>query len=194
MQLAGIKQMKKERSQRLQILQCFLDNSPYIDRPCQSTRKYHKETVEFVKTLSSFDEIVEGLYYQDVASKFYSRKCLEVDLWSLLKPCNEDLKHFESEIHSTDPEGKALFLITLRSLIDLQSARPCDLGVWIKDVSPDFNYCKETDHICWQSSEDYLLSITPDMEVFMGLSEGRISDLVKRIKKNPMFNISSLMS
>jgi hypothetical protein len=146
-----------------------------------------------MKSLNTYEDLIDGLYEQDVTSKLYSKRCLDVDLWFLLKKCGETSRYLETDAHSIDPEGRTLFVVTLRSLIDLQIARPCDKGIWIKDTSPDLKHCINSDHICWQSAEEYLLSVTSDMEKFMGVSEGRIADLVKRIKQDPMFNIPNLL-
>lgn len=76
-----------------------------------------------------------------------------------------------------------MFQVVVQALIDLQNGRPCDLGLWRRDVSPDFRECRKKEHICQTEAEMYLQSLTDEEERLIGVSFGYINDLVRQIKK-----------
>ena len=181
--------MKDERTYRLSILQCFLDNSPLVSRIENSRRRYDPSVVSLVVSWKECDQIIHDLKEQDVVSKFYSKRCLDVDLWYLTRDINLIRGIDRTNISLENIEHKLLFQIVFQSLIDLQIARPCDCKAWRQDLSPDFKSCTENEHICWNDAESYLLSVDPTMESCIGLGDGFISSTVANIKKNRIFKI-----
>ena len=186
--------MKDQRAQRLFILQCFLDKSPLVVRGEESSRKYDQSVVSLVVSWKECAQIIHDLRFQDVVSPFYSKKCLDVDLWYLARDINLLRGIDRNDISLQDAEHRILFQIIFQSLVDLQLARPCDFKTWRQDLSPDFKYCTNKEHICWNNAEEYLLSIDPVTEECIGLSEGYIKSMVSRIKKNRIFQIPFFFS
>ncbi len=184
--------MNAKRSQRLRILQCFVDNSKILRIDRSSESKYPKELIDFILTFKNADDVIKGLRSLDVVTRFYSKDCLFMDLWFLLKTYIKGLEMPEFSTLTVDPEAKALLLITVRALIDLQTARPCDVDIWRIDKSSDCEKCSHQSHICWRNAEEYLLDIDPEKESFMGLTPGTIQGLVTRIKSDKLFDITGI--
>jgi len=186
--------MKKERSCRLHLLQCFIDSSHLIWKEGECGTGYDPQTEDVVRSWNNVDDILKGLRYQEVISRNYSEKCLLVDLWYLTKSTKFSPGSDRNCSTSIDIAGRALFQITFQSLLDLKSGRPCDLGIWRKDLSPDFDNCTYSYHICWNDAEDYLLHLPTEAESYMGLSNGYLSSIVTEIKKDRIFRIPSFIS
>lgn len=181
------------RSYRLNLLQCFLDKSPVLTHTDNLSREYSKETIALVQSWNNAHDVISGLFYQDVVSTYYSKKCLDVDLWYLTRKINFTPGSFHEESSLETDEGKILFRVIVQSLTDLYIGRPCDMDCWKIDDSPDFQRCTESCHICWQDSENYLLNLDSEAEDCIGLSDGHLEHLVKTIKKDGIFLIPSLI-
>lgn len=125
-----------------------------------------------------------------LVSKYYSYRCLYSDLWYIKR---ESIGNGAKIIEGCNGSGNMLyFQVILRALIDLKSGRPCDLGIWKDDRSPDYKSCEKTEHICFVDAENFLITLGEVEEVFAGLKPGCVADLTKRIKKDPIFKIGSL--
>lgn len=185
--------MNINRDHRLNILQCFLDTSNIISGEDKCCRSYENEILTVVSSWSTTNDIIKGLRAQDAISYYYTEKCLKVDLWYLLRDVNFSPGPNRNCPSVTDPEGRLLFQITFQSLLDLHIGRPCDAGAWRIDVSPDFQNCTQNIHRCWNSAEEYLLSLSSEEEQYIGLSTGSIRGLVYEIKKDKIFSILSLI-
>lgn len=202
--------MNLQRSQRLAILQCFIDtspivacwkdmNSPNVDNEFYSrlsriSGKYDKSVVSLVASWKEPERIISDLVDEGLVTEAYSETCLSVDLWFLLRDKSVSSGFMRNLCTDISVEYKLLFQVILQSLIDLQQGRPCDYRTWRDDVSPDFRNCTQNDHICWKSAEDYLLSISSEMEECVGLNCGCIEDLVTMIKKDRIFKILSIFN
>ena len=185
--------MKKERSCRLRLLQCFIDSSPLVWKDNECGNGYDPQTRSVVESWKSSEDIIKGLRYQEVVSRYYTEKCLLVDFWYLTKSTTFSPGSNRNCPTAMDVEGRALFQIAFQSLLDLKSGRPCDLGIWRKDLSPDFDNCTYTYHICWNDAEDYLRHLPTEAESYMGLSNGYLNGLIAEIKKDRIFRIPSFV-
>lgn len=185
--------MKKERSCRLRLLQCFIDSSPLVWKEDECGNGYDPQTKSVVESWRNVDDILKGLRYQEVISKFYTEKCLLVDFWYLTKTTTFTPGANRNCPTAMDVEGRTLFQIVFQSLLDLKSGRPCDLGIWKKDFSPDFDNCTYSYHICWNDAEDYLHNLPTEAESYMGLSNGYLNGLITEIKKDRIFKIPSFI-
>jgi hypothetical protein len=185
--------MKENRAHRLNILQCFLDISPSVSRDEECLKCYDPSMKEIVCSWSCTKEVISGLRAQDAVSYYYTESCLLVDFWYLLRDTNFSPGPNRNCPSIVEPEGRLLFQVTFESLLDLHIGRPCDAGMWRKDISPDFKNCTDSIHVCWNSAEKYLLSISSEGEQYMGLSTGSLKSLVHEMKKDKIFSISSLI-
>ena len=142
--------------------------------------------------LVSWKDVPETLRYHGLATKNYNMKCLLMDVWYLKRSyCSPTVK--SSDDMDTD-HAKLGFQIILRSLLDLQTGRPCDLGLWKRDMPSDLQICSVDAHICYEDSEAYLLQVDSEMEANCGMPPGKVRDLVNRMKKDPIFMIGSVLS
>ena len=142
--------------------------------------------------LVSWKDVPRTLFTARLVSPYYSMRNLMLDVWYL--------KRGYCASYSDGVEGfsqfstRILFRIILRSLLDLSSGRPCDLGVWKMDIPADFLCCSQEYHLCYQSAEEYLISIDEEVEEQCGLSRGKIPHIVRKIKEDPIFKIGSILS
>lgn len=174
---------KQNRNHRLRILQCFLDNSPFVRRKEDCTVCYDSSVVSLVVSWKDSNDIICGLRDQDVVSHLYNINNLRMDIWYLTRDVafNPAIQKSTPSLHDT--ESKLLFQIIFKSLVDLHIGRPCDFKIWKRDLSPDFRFCVQSDHLCYYSAEEYLLGLNGEVEEFIGVSPGTISQLVHVIKR-----------
>ena len=185
--------MKEERTHRLFLLQAYLDLSSSCGISRRKSKIYDPSVETLVVSWKDCNDIVKGLRSQDVVSQYYNSSCLNVDLWYLSRDITFNPGKERSAITLSTVESRLLFQIVVQSLLDLRNGRPCDLKCWRKDISPDFETCTESHHICWNSAEQYLTTFQPEAEQYIGLSEGALKDLVCRIKKDKIFDILFLI-
>lgn len=139
----------------------------------------------------NWSEAPRVLQEHNIVSENYTMKNLHVDLWYLKREYVKSYANFE--FTNSYESSKPLFNIILRALLDLSTGRPCDLGIWKKDLSPDFSCCSEEAHLCHEDAERFLISLSSASENLCGISSGKLRDLAKRIKKDPIFSIGSFI-
>lgn len=140
----------------------------------------------------SWRDVPATLRQAGLVSSNYGMRCLLLDIWFLKrKYCSPNFKSSDDVIID---HAKISFQIVLRGLMDLQSGRPCDLKAWKKDMPSDLQYCTEDSHLCYEDAERYLATIDRETEENCGIPAGKIRDLVKRIKQDPIFQIGSVLN
>lgn len=144
---------------------------------------------DLVRGWKTMEDVVSGLHSVGVVSDIYDERHLEIDLWHLNKRVLDPLPEFRSGC--SDPASMLMFRIIVQALRDLQSGRPCDLGLWIADEPPDRKKCFPWEHCCYVHAEDYLRSLH-DIECMVNLSDEFLSNLLRKIKRDPIFNVRSL--
>lgn len=174
------------RQVRLNYVESYL--SLYNLIPNEFYSEVNPVVEKVLNNCNSIESFINTLWRKKIISIFYTKKCFEMDAWFILKERS-------SSIHN-DAEGtgvQCLFMIILQSFLDLRTGRPCDHGIWRKDISSDFRNCTKTEHVCSKNAEEYLLQIDEEAEELAGLSIGRVHDLMTQIKKDPIFRISDLL-
>jgi len=142
-------------------------------------------------TLVYWRRAPEVLHESGLVSVNYGMSNLYMDIWYLRRPyLSPDVKSMEE---AECDSGKILFHVIMRSLLDFRSGRPCDSGIWNDDMSSDFSSCTSDHHLCSGDAERFLKTLDPEVEEFCNLSRGKIRDLLKSIKKDPIFQIGSIL-
>jgi hypothetical protein len=148
------------------------------------TVTFHTDITNFVNCWNSPLDILHDLKDQDLISPFYGSPNLGVDLWYLMRGISPS----SGLRRETDCDGEflrqILFQTILQALLDLDNGRPCDSRLWRRDLSPDYRNCTESEHICCDHAYGYLQSLDPCVDETVGLEEGTIESLAKRIKKD----------
>ena len=145
--------MGNNRSHRLKFLQCFLyESGLFVGEYSDDTFSDPMRSV--VSEWNTKKDIINGLLYQDVISSFYSIKCLDVDIWYLTRGQIKNTDGRVTELQ--EMEQRILFQVILRSLLDIDIGRPCDVSMWRGDQSPDFISCVPTCHICSVSAIEFI--------------------------------------
>jgi len=142
--------------------------------------------------LVSWADVPRTLLEARLVSVHYSMRNLMMDVWYLKRGyCTSYSDELEGMSHFST---RVLFRIILRSLLDLNSGRPCDLGSWKLDIPSDFCCCSHEYHLCYQSAEEYLTSVDEEYEEQCGLSKGKIRYMIRKIKEDPIFKIGSVLA
>jgi len=184
--------MKQNRLIRLNLILCFLENYSACSQSYTIKSEYTDEVKDFVSCWKSLDDIIHDLIRIEVASRLYDERCVRMDIWYLRKTQSSSTGIERTSVGGLDPECKVMFQTILQALLDVESGRPCDLGAWTRDVSPDFSTCTRGHHICAEQAEDYLMNVDDVAEEFSGLPCGTIEELVGKIKRAPIYKVGTL--
>lgn len=129
-------------------------------------------------------DLIRLLVDNDLVSDYYAEEHLAVDIWYV----NRSNSRVGSKIYSYgkvigDPIANLLLYIVVQALLDVDKGRPCDVGLWHCDLSPDSNSCTPTDHICRLHALEYLHNLPPSAEKYIGLSSGTLETYIKNLCK-----------
>jgi hypothetical protein len=191
--------MKAERSARLYLIEMFLRSQNSSLQARENIIKTISELAEdnVVDNFSSWKDptdVLKGLFELNLVTENYGLRNYETDVWFLTRPLNSIGGFQRGCRNGSSPEEIVMFQIIVQALIDLSNGRPCDQGIWIKDLSSDFRCCNSVEHFCADDADQYLRSLEID-ETLLGLQKGCIQDIAGRLKKkSPSLRISSAMS
>jgi hypothetical protein len=177
--------IRESRHIRLQYVEGFLESRNLLT----ANVVFSPESVEFISRCDSVKTFLDNLWRSKITSINYTRRNLLMDTWYITRT-----KSTSIHMDSTGDGFPWMFRIILQSLLDLKSGRPCDLGIWRKDIPSDFNNCTESDHICYEFAERHLSELNDEAEELAGLSVGRVKYLLKQIKKDPVFTLPDLLN
>jgi hypothetical protein len=140
----------------------------------------------------SWKDVPKALRDAGIVTVYYTQRCLLMDIWFLKRTYLAPIGKNSSEIDFD--HTKLRFQIILRCLLDMQIGRPCDLNTWKGDMPSDSCRCTNDLHICYEDAERYLMNVCDEEEYECGLPSGKLRDLIKAIKKDPIFSIGSILT
>lgn len=171
-----------DKSLRLYYVSCYLNHKGIIRYRDPS---FDSKISVVVSEWNNWNDVIRGLRKVKATSQYYNEVNLKVDCWYLNRENYVNIS--KQDCGSTDPEGSVLFQVIVRSLLDLKNGRPCDIGSWRCDESPD-EHCIKSNHVCYHYAEWYLSGVDEETELFCGLKCGQVDDLVKCLKRGQIFD------
>ena len=133
--------------------------------------------------LSPYD-LIRLLVERDLISDYYAEEHLAVDIWYVNRlDCRVGREMYTVGKRIEDPIAYLLLYIIIQALLDVEKGRPCDVGLWHCDLSPDSNSCTPKDHICRCNALEYLTTLPPELEKYIGLSSGTVETYIKNLCK-----------
>jgi len=109
----------------------------------------------------------------------YTAQNLLVDEWYFLSR-NDSHPTSDIDVVGGKAERSILFKMIIISMNDIKRRRPCDLGIWKKDMPPHgIDTCTHEIHICSKMAAKWLLeTVGEEEERYVGLTPGSISSLM----------------
>jgi len=128
------------------------------------------------------DSIIRDLCSSSLASQYYDRICLAIDVWYLFdRRSSYANRRFMTLDVTQDPIIQIMFGIIIQAISDSRSNRPCDSRSWRLDHSPgDGEHCTPTVHICATEAVAYVRDIAVMWEPALNLSAGTLVSLLTK--------------
>jgi len=112
----------------------------------------------------------------------YSERNLLVDQWYLASLNNSHIST-DIDVVGGKAERSILFRMIIISMNDVKRQRPCDLGIWVKDMPPrGIETCTRDIHICSEMAAKWIIGeIGEEEERYVGLTPGTITSLMGNV-------------